>query len=667
MSGAIHDVLWNLLAPGAASWLATYAIHSTILLCGAWLVTGLLRLRHLPLQDLLWKAALVGGVLTASLQLALGVRPVAGRIALTLPAHPHASVPLSASSPAPSLPVAPELAERGSASSTAMASLDAAAPTGGSAAEWVVALLALWGLGAAGYLAVLALSLVHLRQLLRERRPVREGALPEMLARLRATLRRPARVELTASREINVPFALAREICVPERAATELARDQQESMLAHELAHVVRRDPTWLVLARLVESVLFFQPLNRLARRRLQEGAEYLCDDWAVSRTGHGLTLARCLTEVAEWTLASPQPLAVVGMVDGSTSLRRRIGRLVEGAGAVSRRRPRWMAPATVGGVALLAFMLPGVTSARSDPAPPPAPAPVSEPAPATAPAAVPESVAAPRTPTTPMTPTTPVTAPAPMVAPASPASPAPPASPFPDGDELQARIETLTRRITELAEKLRPSDEELQRLEEEAARAAEAQAKLSAEDQSRLAELARRAAEGAKKHQAEIEALGRKLEEKAAACLSPEEKARLDAVAEKLSSRNDTLTPEERQRLRAELRELTDRMRPDRAEIERLARQMAQLGQEMKPSREELERLKAQALEIAKRVQPTAEQRQAIQRQAQELVRRTQAMRRDVERELRARERELESLQRELARRERSREAPPPTPMPTP
>ena len=39
-------------------------------------------------------------------------------------------------------------------------------------------------------------------------------------------------------------------------------------MLAHEIAHLVRRDPQWLVLARAIEMVFFFQPLNRLARRR---------------------------------------------------------------------------------------------------------------------------------------------------------------------------------------------------------------------------------------------------------------------------------------------------------------------------------------------------------------------------------------------------------------
>ncbi len=107
--------------------------------------------------------------------------------------------------------------------------------------------------------------------------------------RLRALLARAGvdrSVELTCSSAIASPVALpGDEVCLPRRALLELQPEEQDSMLAHEIAHLVRRDPQWLVLARAIEMVFFFQPLNRLARRRMQEVAEYLCDDWAVART----------------------------------------------------------------------------------------------------------------------------------------------------------------------------------------------------------------------------------------------------------------------------------------------------------------------------------------------------------------------------------------------
>ncbi|MEO5800532.1 MAG: hypothetical protein ABIZ70_08870, partial [Gemmatimonadales bacterium] len=61
------------LASTVLAWLLTYAIHSTVLLGLAWAVT---RFRRDPAtSDILWKAAILGGLLTASIQLRLDVRP----------------------------------------------------------------------------------------------------------------------------------------------------------------------------------------------------------------------------------------------------------------------------------------------------------------------------------------------------------------------------------------------------------------------------------------------------------------------------------------------------------------------------------------------------------------------------------------------------------------
>ena len=97
-------------------------------------------------------------------------------------------------------------------------------------------------------------------------------------------------------------------------------------MLAHELAHLVRRDPQWLVLACLVERAFFFQPLNRLASRGIMESAEYLADDWAAHRSGH-VPLARCLVKVAEWIQASPLGVPMAGMAEERSHLSARVAR----------------------------------------------------------------------------------------------------------------------------------------------------------------------------------------------------------------------------------------------------------------------------------------------------------------------------------------------------
>nr|MDP9122570.1 hypothetical protein [Acidobacteriota bacterium] len=74
-----------IVSPAAArlaAWLLTYALHSTLLLSLAWLASRRLARRSLRLEEAAWRFALLGAMLTASLQLAAGWTPAAGRWAL---------------------------------------------------------------------------------------------------------------------------------------------------------------------------------------------------------------------------------------------------------------------------------------------------------------------------------------------------------------------------------------------------------------------------------------------------------------------------------------------------------------------------------------------------------------------------------------------------------
>src|SRR5881628_2361550 len=133
------------------------------------------------------------------------------------------------------------------------------------------------------------------------------------------------------ARTISSPVAIGlSEICVPELALSELGAEQQRSMLAHELAHLARRDSLWLAGASLIERFFFFQPLNRLARRELETTAEYLSDEWAMRKTGSAVSLAKCLATVAEWIQASPLGVPVAGLAERRSLLVSRISRLLD-------------------------------------------------------------------------------------------------------------------------------------------------------------------------------------------------------------------------------------------------------------------------------------------------------------------------------------------------
>lgn len=367
------------------AFLATYAAHSTALLAVAWLLARALGGRAPALQDGIWKVALLGALVTAAAQQVTGLDPWGGSLSLVdapapavrrdaapgrhadarMHAAKHDAAPARDGKPGLSITsaretVAPATQARPdpagvSEPSGAPAAPPAAAgvrtasgpPSGtsgtGTTPWWVSILLLLWAAGSGMLLLRRVAALVRLRFQLAPRRPVE---VPELLRTARALarssgLRRPVR--LSCSERLPVPIALGRrEVCLPVRALEEMPASWQHGMLAHEMAHLRRRDPMWLLVASLVEGLFFFQPLNRTARRGMQRCAEYLCDDEAARHAGDGRELASCLAQVASWlTTGGPTLHGVTGMARESSELVTRVQRLV-GRAPRHRRVPAW-------------------------------------------------------------------------------------------------------------------------------------------------------------------------------------------------------------------------------------------------------------------------------------------------------------------------------------
>ena len=358
------------LIPLSAAWLLTYALHSTLFLGLAWLVSRRLAKRMPRVEEAVWRFALVAALATASLQLAAGFKPLAGSWSLTTPA---VSAPLEfkstvsqASSPRVAVP------DRALRAPSPLRIPAGAAPAGPVTSTRPVSLpvlfVGLWGLGALLLSARWVAGHLLLRRRLRPRPEVVGGNMFSQLVSLlgEAGLDRPVR--LTCSSRLSVPIALGvsrREICVPPKALASLAPEEQEGMLAHELAHLVRRDPFWLAFSRILASVLFFQPLNWVAYRRMREISELLCDEWAIGRTGRPLSLARCLAEVAGWSFHPVEAVAAPGMADRPSHLAHRIRRLLDGGRTPERRvHPGWLIAGMIVLLVAVAAAAPGVYAA---------------------------------------------------------------------------------------------------------------------------------------------------------------------------------------------------------------------------------------------------------------------------------------------------------------
>ena len=314
--------------------LATYLIHSTLWVSGAWLVAR--RVDSAAWRERLWRGALLGGVVTTALVTSLSTTaltwgwtsPVgtSGSVeAVSGPAGQPIVVEASMAGPGAGATRLPALGPRTPAQAVAAPASPATWPGFGA---WLVAL---WLGGALLGLGHLAWAHRRLARALRDRRAVADGPLAVALARLqeRSAVRR--RVRLSTSPTLASPIALARgEIVVPERALERLGRPELETLVAHELAHLARRDPLWLLALHLLRRVLWVQPLLGVASERLVHAAEIRCDELAARWTRGELALARCLAEVATWIEGRPARHLLAGMAEQPSALVERVERLLK-------------------------------------------------------------------------------------------------------------------------------------------------------------------------------------------------------------------------------------------------------------------------------------------------------------------------------------------------
>ena len=314
-------------------WLLTYAIHSTILIGGLLLLTAIPSVRSLLSGhgSWLWRFALVGGLVTASLQSLRTASPLTGTFRLDGDTPSRTLVRLEvtqADAPAPTGSAAVgKLDWRSTDGAQRVIKSDIEVTPG-----WPLVALASWYAIALTMLAWFLVARARFVRGIGPRRSADHTLAGNALRHLRSEGHVDTPVRLTLSNRLTSPVALsANEICLPERALSELGPIRMESILAHELAHVVRRDPMWLTIARVIEAVLFFQPLNVIARRRMQDAAEFASDAWASRRVARPLDLAHCLARVAEWTIAAPRlPVPAMAERRGAV-LVRRVQRLTSG------------------------------------------------------------------------------------------------------------------------------------------------------------------------------------------------------------------------------------------------------------------------------------------------------------------------------------------------
>jgi beta-lactamase regulating signal transducer with metallopeptidase domain len=151
--------------------------------------------------------------------------------------------------------------------------------------DWKLILSVLWALGTVGSLIQVFRRALRVRALVSATRPVTSRAVLAEWERLldRFSIDR-ARVALLETRQIVAPATggLLRAHVLLPAGSDAWSRDRVRVVLAHELAHVVRRDCLTQTAAQFASALYWFSPLHRYAERMMAVERERACDEFVL-------------------------------------------------------------------------------------------------------------------------------------------------------------------------------------------------------------------------------------------------------------------------------------------------------------------------------------------------------------------------------------------------
>ncbi len=143
------------------------------------------------------------------------------------------------------------------------------------------------------------------------------------------------------------------EILFPAALLARLTAAERDLLLAHELAHVRRRDHWIRAFEMLVVAVYWWLPLAWWARRKLRAAEEESCDALVLARLpGRGRTYAEALLKTLEFIALRNQPVPALATGAGTAN------RLEERVTMILKHKPSRPLPASVRSLLLVSAAL---------------------------------------------------------------------------------------------------------------------------------------------------------------------------------------------------------------------------------------------------------------------------------------------------------------------
>jgi bla regulator protein BlaR1 len=237
---------------------------------------------------------------------------------------------------------------------------------------------ALWALGLFVSVFRLAGGLRYLYRLRHHSLPCADPWWSGRVATLARQLGLKRSVGLLESALVHLPMTmgfLKPVILLPIGLVNQLSPAEVEAVLAHELAHVARRDWLFNLLQACLEALFYFHPAVWWIASIIRRERENCCDDTAVALTGSALAYVKTLVRLQEQPRRAPTPALALGFsgVRAALLTRRKpgLGLLLERVQRIlNQTTPSATSPMEKAIATILLLALLSLWTVRSDSAP---------------------------------------------------------------------------------------------------------------------------------------------------------------------------------------------------------------------------------------------------------------------------------------------------------
>ncbi len=193
-------------------------------------------------------------------------------------------------------------------------------------------IVTLWLFGVVFFLLRLLSGVSYIHYLKRRMNFYADEYWVEMLEKISAKINLGKTVELMESALVRTPqvFGYFKPmILFPLGMINRLPPEEVEAVLAHELSHILRHDPLFLVLQNLVEALFYYHPGVWWISQQIHNERESACDELAISITGDAMNYAKALVTVQEMGFL-PQSAALAFAGDRPSQFVQRMHRILK-------------------------------------------------------------------------------------------------------------------------------------------------------------------------------------------------------------------------------------------------------------------------------------------------------------------------------------------------